>query len=188
MSASNVRFNSRLNRESTERCLSWPIELAAQPASIHGSTERALKEQTFQFRLLVEEGFNSRLNRESTERTRGERQCNRLTSFNSRLNRESTERQISHAGLLWVCASIHGSTERALKESSSLNTTWAAAVASIHGSTERALKEVIGSHTRHRVRLASIHGSTERALKGKSENRPLVRRFALQFTAQQREH
>ena len=112
-------FNSRLNRESTEReDVPWPCRRSWR-ASIHGSTERALK--AFVDRVAID---------------------NDIAGFNSRLNRESTERAIhGRVRALVEEASIHGSTERALKELDS-SPVCALSLASIHGSTERALKEL----------------------------------------------
>ena len=64
----------------------------SNPASIHGSTERALKGIPESRPRRSRSGFNSRLNRESTERFDGFTTTSALTR-----------------------ASIHGSTERALK-------------------------------------------------------------------------
>ena len=88
--------------------------------------------------------------------------------FNSRLNRESTESACKQEGFfLWEPkTSIHGSTERALKDVTNVCAASWMAFTSIHGSTERALKvDKVGDAGHNRLVSTSIHGSTERALK-----------------------
>ena len=207
-------FNSRLNRESTERRRLDGWDPHVSPASIHGSTERALKDRLFPIlRLLSRACFNSRLNRESTERaglhiSRREQEC-----FNSRLNRESTERLCDAAeDVADEAASIHGSTERALKVrqrarripdrrprfNSRLNRE------STERRTERrrqlpaprfnsrlnreSTESTIFLDTETTGLYASIHGSTERALKESISSGDDPGDSGLQFTAQQREH
>ena len=157
-------FNSRLNRESTERP-AQPTDTARcalYTASIHGSTERALKGQRsrrIRHVRTAHHGFNSRLNRESTE---------------SLVRRDLVDG--SHL------ASIHGSTERALKARFYASLRRGNGIASIHGSTERALK-VGQAAVLVRPAHASIHGSTERALKDVAADHDAPSRRAAGFNS-----
>ena len=181
-------------------------------ASIHGSTERALKVQAFRLPSGARTCFNSRLNRESTESGPARQQCGYVDCFNSRLNRESTESDGNRTGRLAGDASIHGSTERALKGNPHPARPAELRRASIHGSTERALKDVMqppATTAARRFNSRLNRESTERRNPGRfrapiwtcfnsrlnresTERSCLSRRHAkhcaLQFTAQQREH
>ena len=206
-------LNSRLNRESTERTNRAVNKTTTSIGSIHGSTERALKDVLRPQDNRIAGGSIHG----STERALkvAWRICMRARrrGLNSRLNRESTESPPSKRQQKRVRrGSIHGSTERALKDTIVLRSIFLIK-GSIHGSTERALKVPCARHIgTSSADYGSIHGSTERALKVNSErrtaavsaglnsrlNRESTERAArgpgsgpdapAQFTAQQREH